>query len=89
MLKLQDKGEHPTEINIEPNEGEQTLLSCNKGGICSPSLDFDTDSPLVSEAMLLDQLASIIVQIFIADQDAKYKSKKSSDLLPSVDKGTG
>jgi hypothetical protein len=55
----------------------------------SSSLDFDSGSPLVTEDMLLDQLADILVDIFLEEEDARYKEQKGSDLLPGIDKGAG
>lgn len=61
MLYEQDKRENTGAINFEPNEGERTLLSCNKGGIRSPSLDLEEIITPEQEA-LLDELAQILAE---------------------------
>lgn len=90
MLKELDKGEHTTEINISTSEGERTLLSSNKGGIRSPSLDFlDTSAEDVSEEMILDYLAQIISSIYLKEMHGNNNNKTGSDLLPGINKRTG
>ena len=65
MIRL-DKRENISPIQLEPNEGERTLLSSNKGGMRSPSL---VSQDLLSDEMLLDQLASILVDGFLGIQN--------------------
>lgn len=85
MIWERDK-RNTTEKNVEPNEGERTLLSRNKGGTRSPSLDFlDTSADNVTENMILDYLASIISDIYMHET---YGNKESSDILPGINEGT-
>jgi hypothetical protein len=89
MLKKLDKRDTINE-NVEPNEGERTLLSSNKGGMRSPSLDFlDTSSDNVTDEMVLDYLAQIIAEIYFDKTYAITTNEKSSDILPGIDKGAG
>ena len=82
MMKKLDRRKNTTLINVEPNEGERTLLSSNKGGIRSPSLDFlDTSADNVTEDMILDYLASIISDIYLQEIHGKPKDETSSYLL--------
>ena len=64
MLKKLDKRKNTTVIDFEPNEGERTLLSSNKGGMRSPSLDLGIrpDSP---QDELISILADILVEGFL------------------------
>lgn len=55
--------------HFETNEGERALLCSNKSSNRSPSLDFNPNSPLISEEVLLDQLASILVKGFLAQKN--------------------
>jgi hypothetical protein len=49
---------------IEPNERERALLCSHKGSLSSPSLDFiDTSAESISEDMVLDYLAQIIISL--------------------------
>lgn len=83
-MKELDKRENTANIYVEPNEGERTLLSSNESGKRSPSLDFDS---LIPDNILLDQLASILVDIYLAKIDAT-RNQKGSDLLPGINKRT-
>lgn len=90
MLRKLDKGTDTTEIELESKEGEQTLLSSNRGGICSPSLDFlDTSYEGVSEDKILDYLARIISTIYLKQYHGYTNTEKGSDILPGVNKRTG
>lgn len=89
MLKKLDKSEHIPDINFEPNEGERTLLSSNKGGMRSPSLDYlDTSAETVTEHMALEYLAEIISIIYLKQYHG-FGAEEGSNLLPGVDKRTG
>ena len=50
---------------VEPKEGERRLLSSNKATTRSPSLDFISNAPYVTEEMQLDYLAHLLVAIFL------------------------
>jgi hypothetical protein len=87
LMRL-DKGEETTETNLSNNEGERTLLSSNKGGIRSPSLDFlDTSAENVTEEMILDYLAQIISSMYLKELRGA-NNKTSSHLLPGINKRT-
>ena len=83
-INLLHKRENTAAKKVEPKEGERTLLCSNESGRPSPSLDLDSDSHLVSEKMLLDQLAEIIVDIFLLQQHDINTTQKSGDLLPGI-----
>jgi hypothetical protein len=79
MIKKLDKRENTT-IDFDPNEGERTLLSSNKGGMRSPSLGFlDTSSNDVTDDEILKYLAGILCDIYLSQTYDNHK--KSSDLL--------
>lgn len=60
-METLDKRENTSDMNFEPNEGERTLLSSNKGGMRSPSLVLE-DNISTEEKELLNQLAEILVE---------------------------
>ena len=79
-----------TDIQVEPNEGERTLLSSNESDQRSPFLGFlDTSSDNVSEDMVLDYLAQIIADIYLDQTYGNNNSKEGSTLLPGINKRTG
>ena len=83
-MEGQDKSEkNISEANVESKEGERQLLSCNKANGRSPFLEFISNSPLVTEEMQLDYLASILVAIFLEQKrNGTKQQKESSDILP-------
>lgn len=88
MIRLHKRGK-TISINVEPDEGERSLLCSNESGIRFPSLDFlDTSSDNVSEDMLLDYLAQIISEIYLQEMYANGTEEESSNLLPCLNKGT-
>ena len=81
-----DKGLKNVGKKVESKEGDRGPLSSNKANVRSPSLEFISNSPLVSTEMKLDYLARILVAIFL--EQKKYGSdnyKEGSSLLQSVD----
>lgn len=88
MIKPLRKSSKTVESNIiVSKEGEHELLRSSKVDRCSPSLDFKSNSPLVSKDMQLDYLASILVDIFL-EQKKYERSKTGSDILPGLNKRT-
>ncbi len=86
-MKKLDKRDN-TVIDFEPNEGERTLLSSNKGSTRSPSLDLGATSNSTKDE-LVSILAKILVEGFLWYQEhGKQQTQQSSDLLSSIDKGT-
>ncbi|MFN8288963.1 MAG: hypothetical protein U0U70_01780 [Chitinophagaceae bacterium] len=84
-----DKREITESILIEPEEGERTLLSSNRSGLRSPSLDFlDTSADTVTEDMALEYLAHIIGTIYLKHYHG-FGEKESSHILQGVNKRTG
>ena len=75
--------------NLVPKEGQRDLLCSNKESIRCPSLSIINNS---SEDAQLDYLAGILVEAFLDKKEHEYnqlhKSKESSDICPSIDKGT-
>jgi hypothetical protein len=87
-MKTLDKRNNTADIDFEPNEGERTLLSSNKGGMRSPSLDLGI-SPDSTQDELIAILADILVEAFMwQHQHGKEHTTKGSDLLPGIDKRT-
>lgn len=82
MLDSQDKSKNNTEYTVDSNEGERTLLSCNKGDIRSPSLDL-TESHFTTEDDLIKYLAGILIDGFLWQQKhaSNTKQQKSGDIL--------
>jgi hypothetical protein len=73
-------------LHVETKEGERGPLCRNKAVVRSPSLSFNRD--LVSEKILLDRLAGILVDMFLERKRHERKQKESSHILPCLDKGT-
>ena len=70
----QYKGSKNTGLHLEAKEGECRPLYCNKAGVHSPSLEFNSNNSLISEKMQLDTLARILVEIYL--ENKRYGSKK-------------
>ena len=68
-----------------PEEGQRGLLCSNKESIRCPSLGIKNNQ---SEDLLLDYLASILVEAFLDKKNESNKTTTSSDLCPSIYKGT-
>ena len=79
MIPLQGKRIYTTQID-EPTKREHTFLSCNESNVYSPSLEFlDTSTETVTEDEMLQYLADILCDIYIAQiYDA---TKKGSSVL--------
>lgn len=63
------KGSKTVESNIDSKEGGRGPLHSNKVDRRSPSLDFSSNNPLLSDEMLIDHLASILVEAFIEQKN--------------------
>lgn len=86
--KMKKLGKRKNTVNFEPNEGERTLLSSNKGGMRSPSLDLGI-SPDSTQKELIGILADILIEGFLWQHKyGKENTKQSSDLLPGINKRT-
>jgi len=71
-----------------PGEGQRDLLCCNKKSLRCPSSVINPNSPAVSREMALDYLAGVLVEAYFDHLDyERDKSKKSSDILPRINKG--
>ena len=66
-MNEQHKGSGYIGSKVDSKEGErqQKPLCCNKANVRSPSLDFISNSPLVTEEMQIDYLAKLLVDIFM------------------------
>lgn len=73
---------------LESKKGERRRLCCNNVSSRSPFLEFKSNSPLVTEEMQLDYLASLIVAIFLEQKRYGKFNKEGSDLLPGINEGT-
>ena len=88
MLKKLHKRNNTLDTDLEPNEGERTLLCSNKGGMRSPSLDLGIHADS-TEDELIGILADILVEGFILQHKHGEKhTTQGSDLLPGVNKRT-
>lgn len=83
-----DKTDNIDITRFVSRKGERTVLSSNKSCNRFPFLDFNSASAEVTESMLLDQLADIVVEMFLEQEHANTK-QTSGDLLPSIDERTG
>ena len=87
-MKKLDKREHTSSIDFEPKEGGRTLLSSNKGGMRSPSLDLGI-SPDSTQDELISILADILVEGFMWQYEhGKEHKAQGGNLLPGINKGT-
>jgi hypothetical protein len=88
IMKKLDERVNTISIEFEPSEGERTLLSSNKGGMRSPSLDLGL-TPDSSEDELIKILAQILVEGFLwQHKHGTNNTTQGSDLLPSINKRT-
>lgn len=85
MIERRDK-RNTTVKYVEPNEGERTLLSRDKSGMRSPSLDLLDNS---NQEELINFLADILIDGFLWHYEHARKQETSSDLLSGFDQGTG
>lgn len=75
------------EIFNSKEEQRKPLCSNIDAGRCS-SLDFNSNSPLVSKEMAFDYLAEILVTIFLELEHESFRQQTGSDLLPGVHERT-
>lgn len=69
MKKLHRYDNGSDTINIEPKKGQRKKYLCsNSAEPRCPSLGFNPNSPLVSEDIALEYLASILVEIYLEQQ---------------------
>ena len=83
-----DKGSKIIGLNVESKEGERGPLSSSKANKRSPFLEFKSNSPLVTEEMQIDYLASLIVAIFLEQKRYGKHHKEGSDILSSINERT-
>ena len=84
MMELLRKSSETVESNIVSKEGEHELLRSSKVDSRSPSLGFNSNDPILSDELLIDYLASILVEAFLEQEMYGDRKQKSGDLLPSV-----
>lgn len=75
-----------TDISIEPRAGQRGCLCSNSIGIRCPALDFKPNPELVTDEMLIDYLAGILVEGFIELKKHERGNKKSDSILSGFDK---
>jgi hypothetical protein len=68
MLNMLHKGENATVNNVEPNEGERTLLCSNRSSNRSPSLDLERFEN-ASQDELIGILADILLDAFLWEHE--------------------
>lgn len=69
---------------VESNEGERRLLSCNKANTRSPSLEYLSEE---DEDAAMDYLASILVQAFFDYKEHVHHTNENetgSNILPGI-----
>lgn len=86
MMNSLDKSNTTENTTILSNAGERRLLSSNKTSSRSPALDVTNIS--TAEDAQLNKLAKIIVDFYLWKKSHGTTTKKSSDILPSFNKGT-
>ena len=87
-MKKLGKSNNTDDTDFEPNEGERALLSRNKGGMRSPSLDLGI-SPDSTQDELIGIFADILVEAFMWQHEhGKEYTTKGSNLLPGINKRT-
>lgn len=86
-LHVQPNNDH----NFVPEEGQRGFTCSNKKSLRCPSLGIINYNH-VSEDVALDYFASILVEAFLDKKQYEYNelhtSKTSSDICPSINKGT-
>jgi len=71
--------------HLAPKEEQPELLRSSKMSKGGSSLGFKSNSPYITDEVLLDYLAALLVDIFIT----KYESEQTgSHILPGVNKRT-
>ena len=73
--------------NFVSKAEQSELLCCNKDSDDCSALDFIDEA--TQENLLIDQFASILVEMFLEAERYKINAEKRSDVLPGIDKGTG
>lgn len=87
-MQEQDNSVQNIGLQVEPKEGERTLLSCNTADIRSPSLGINNE--FESDDAALEYLAQILVQAYFDYKNNEHEhSKTGIDILPGINKRTG
>jgi hypothetical protein len=71
--------------HLVPKEEQPELLCSNKMSKGGSSLGFKSNSPLVTEEMLIDYLAKLLVEMFLASRGFKEYDEECGDLLSGID----
>jgi hypothetical protein len=87
-ISMLHKRQPNTDFQDEPKAGQRGRLCSNNVGIRCPALDFEPNGELVTNEMLVDYLASILVEGFLELIKDERNKKKSSIILPGFDEGT-
>jgi hypothetical protein len=67
IMKTQHKGLQNSSSHIVSKEEQRKPLCCNIDAVRCSSLPFNSNNPLVSDEMLLEYLADILVDIYLAE----------------------
>jgi hypothetical protein len=62
---MQHRSKTAIKKGLENKEEQRNLLCCNKGSSRCSSLQFNSNSPLVTEDIAMDYLAGVLVKIFL------------------------
>ena len=88
-MKEQGNSAENISVYVEPKEGEHQLLPCSAADVCSPSLGFNPNSPLMSREIALDYLAGVLVEAYFdhkeRERNAGRHPEESGNILPSID----
>ena len=88
-IKMLHKRNRTIDVKVELKEGERGRLCSNNVNGRSPSLSFNSNSPLVTEDMAIDYLASLIVEAYLCEKyHGHFKKQESGGILPGFNKGT-
>lgn len=88
-IKMLHKRNRTIDVKVELKEGERGRLCSNNVNGRSPSLSFNSNSPLVTEDMAIDYLAGLIVEAYLCEKyHGHIKKQESGDILPGFNKGT-
>jgi hypothetical protein len=69
MMNSLHKRQENIDQKVDFKEGERRRLCSNSVEGRSPSLDFNPNDPIVSDNMLIDYLASILVEGFLEQEN--------------------
>jgi hypothetical protein len=82
-----DKRPKSIDQKVDPKEGGRRRLSSNNVNGRCPSLSFNSNDPMISDDMLIDYLASILVEAFNEQKEYGTSEQTGSDILQGINEG--